>query len=132
MIRRDERGNVALITTLAMLITLVVFMAATNLIVYSYGKGVLRTGVDEAARAGSAQGALGGPTAACQEKAAQVMTNLLPGPFGHGITISCVVSGGQVMAVASGTFRAWLRVIPALSLRVVGTANLATNPTPTS
>lgn len=132
MIRRDERGNVALITTLAMLITLVVFMAATNLIVYSYGKGVLRTAVDEAARAGSAQGAPGGPTASCQEKATQVMTNLLSGPFGHGITISCAVSGDQVIAVASGTFPAWLRVIPALSLRVVGTATLATNPTPTS
>ncbi len=91
----DERGNVALITTLAMLITLVVFMAATNLIVYSYGQGVLRTAVDEAARAGSAQGAPGGPAAACQDKAAQVMANLLPGPFGHRITISCVLSRGS-------------------------------------
>lgn len=115
-----------------MLITLVVFMAAANLIVYSYGRGVLRTAVDEAARVGSVQAAPGGPVGACQEKAAQVMANLLGGPFGHHVAISCQVSADQVVAVATGTFPAWLPVIPPHSLKVVGTATVSTDPTPSS
>lgn len=113
-----------------MLVTLVVFMVAANLIVYSYGRGVLRTAVDEAARAGSIQGAPGGPAAACQQKASQVMANLLHGPFGQHITISCQLSGGQITAVAAGTFPAWLHVVPAYTLKIVGSAPLSTNPTP--
>ena len=45
--------------------------------------------VDEAARAGSLQGAPGGPVAACQAKAAEVMGNLLPGPFAASVRITC-------------------------------------------
>ena len=60
--RKDEHGNAALVTVLAMAITLVVFMVAINLIVDEYGKGAIRTAVDEAAQAGSLQGAPGGPT----------------------------------------------------------------------
>ena len=44
-----------------MLISIVVFMAALNLIIDEYGKGAIRTAVDEAALAGSQQGAAGGP-----------------------------------------------------------------------
>ena len=121
-----------MVTTLAMAITVVVFMGAINLIVDEYGKGVMRTAVDEAARAGSLQGAPGGPVAACDTKAAEVMTGLLAGPFGHDITISCAIQGDQVVAVASGSLPAWLRVIPTDTLRVVGTAPLELSPTPTS
>jgi hypothetical protein len=113
-----------------MLITLVVFVAATNLIVYSYGRGVLRTAVDEAARAGSLQGTPGGPIVACQDKADQVMANLLAGPFGQHITITCQLSGAQVVAVATGTRPAWLRLLPAYHPRVVGSATLSADPNP--
>ena len=115
-----------------MTITVVVFLAAINLIVDEYAKGVMRTAVDEAARTGSLQGAPGGPVAACQAKAAQVMANLLAGPFGRSVTVTCGVQGDQVIAVASGSLPGWLRVIPTDPLRVVGTADLERNPTPRS
>jgi len=115
-----------------MAITLVVFLAAINLIVDQYGKGVMRTAVDEAARTGSLQGAAGGPVAACQAKAAEVMSNLLSGPFGHDITINCTLQGDHIVAVASGSLPGWLRVVPNDTVRVTGTALLENNPTPTS
>jgi hypothetical protein len=126
----DERGNAAFVTVVAMAITLVVFMAAANLIVDTYGKGVVRTAVDEAARAGSVQGAPGGAIAACQTEAAQVMANLLHGPFGRHITISCGVEGNQVVAVGAGILPAWLNVVPSATVHVVGAATLEHNPAP--
>ena len=86
--RRSDRGSTALITLFAMLISIVVFMAALNLIIDEYGKGAIRTAVDEAALAGSQQGAAGGPVGACQAKAAEVMAGLLNGPFGKQVTIA--------------------------------------------
>ena len=111
-----------------MAITLIIFMAAINLIVDEYGKGAIRTAVDEAAQAGSLQGAPGGPLAACQAKAAQVMSGLLNGPFGHGIHINCTLTGAQVTATAAGNLPAWLAIIPVDTIRVVGSAPIETNP----
>jgi hypothetical protein len=112
-----------------MAITLVVFMVAINFIVDEYGKGAIRTAVDEAAQAGSLQGAPGGPIAACQAKASQVMSGLLNGPFGRNVTITCGVNAdGQVVATAEGTLPAWLRVIPTDPIHVVGSARIETNP----
>ena len=124
----DQAGNAALVTVIAMAITLIVFMAAINLIVDEYGKGAIRTAVDEAAQAGSLQSAAGGPIAACQAKAAQVMSGLLNGPFGHDITISCTVQAGQVVATASGNLPAWLTIIPVDTIHVVDSAQIETNP----
>ena len=127
--QNDERGNAALVTVLAMAITLVVFMVAINLIVDEYGKGAIRAAVDEAAQAGSLQGAPGGPISACQAKASQVMSGLLNGPFGRNVTITCGINAnGQVVATADGTLPAWLRVIPTDPIHVVGTARIETNP----
>jgi hypothetical protein len=111
-----------------MAITLIVFMAAINLIVDEYGKGAIRTAVDEAAQAGSLQDAAGGPIVACQAKAAQVMSGLLNGPFGHHITISCEVQAGQVVATANGNLPAWLTIIPVDPIHVVDAAQIETNP----
>jgi hypothetical protein len=124
----DEAGNAALVTFIAMTITIVVFMAAINLIVDEYGKGAIRTAVDEAAHAGSLQGAGGGPIAACQAKAAQVMSGLLNGPFGHHITVSCTIQAGQVVATASGNLPGWLTIIPVDPIHVVDAAQIETNP----
>jgi hypothetical protein len=127
--RKDEHGNAALVTVLAMAITLVVFMVAINLIVDEYGKGAIRTAVDEAAQAGSLQGAPGGPIAACQAKASQVMSGLLNGPFGRDIAITCGINAnGQLVATANGTLPAWLRLVPTDAVHVIGSAHIETNP----
>jgi flagellar basal body-associated protein FliL len=127
--RGDEQGSAALIIMLAMLVVVVAFMAGANLVVFEYGQGTVRTAVDEAARAGSQQLAPGGPIGACQAKAAEVMANLLPGPFGRGVTITCTQSGNDVVATATGRFPGWLPPIPALSVHIHGASHLEQNPT---
>lgn len=127
----DEDGSTALITLFAMLIVLAVFMAGANLVVFEYGQGSVRTAVDQAARAGSEQLVPGGPLAACQNKATEAMANLLPGPFGRGITINCQIQGNDIVATASGHFPGWLPPIPALPVHIQGVSQLEQNPTPT-
>jgi hypothetical protein len=129
--RRSERGSTALITLFAMLISIVVFMAALNLIIDEYGKAAIRTAVDEAALAGSQQGAAGGPVGACQAKAAEVMAGLLNGPFAKQVAISCSLdpATGQVVATGSGDLPGWLTVIPAAPIHVTGAALVEHNPT---
>ena len=127
----DDRGSVALITGICMLIGLVVLLVATNFVVDQYGKGAVRTAVDEAAAAGSQQGAPGGPVAACQAKAAEIMSGLLSGSFARTVSITCSVNAltGQVVATGTGHFPGWLSVVPAMPLHVTGTAILSQNPT---
>ena len=116
--------------TVAMAFTLVLFVAAINVVIDSYGKGAMRTAVDEAARAGSLQGAPGGPVAACQAKAAEVMGNLLPGPFAASVRITCGIDGGDVVAVATAGLPGLVRLVPTVGVRTVGSATMETNPTP--
>lgn len=125
-----ETGSAGLVTVVAMLIVLLFFMAGANLVVFEYGQGTVRTAVDEGARAGSQQQAAGGPVAACQTKAAEVMSNLLPGPFGRGVTITCTIQGNTVVATAGGTFPGWLPPVPTVSVHIVGSSQLEQNPTP--
>jgi hypothetical protein len=123
-------GTAAVLTPVAMLLTLIVFVVGINLVIDEYGKGAIRAVVDEAARAGSVQGAIGGPVEACQAKAAEVMGGLLGGSFGKGISVSCALSGNEIVAVASGSLPDWMHVVPAERLHVIGTARVETNPTP--
>jgi len=124
----DMTGSAALSILLGMLIVIVVFMAGTNFVVFEYGQGVVRTAVDEAARAGSEQQAVGGPIGACESKATQVMGNLLPGPFGRDVTITCAMQGYDVVATATGEFPGWLPPVPALAIHILGSSQLEANP----
>ena len=59
-----------------------------NVVVFSYGKGTVRTALDEAARAGARQG-----LAACEATADQVMGDLLGGALGGDVDITCADAG---------------------------------------
>ena len=128
----DETGNAMVTTLLAMLIGVAVLFFAANLIVDSYGKGALRTAVDEAAQAGALQGAPGGAVAACQAKESEVMSGLLSGPFGAQVHLGCAISGDQLVATAQGSLPGWLPPVPAVSVHILGTSTLESNPSPSS
>jgi len=119
-------------TLLAMLIGVAVLFFAANLIVDSYGKGALRTAVDEAAQAGALQDAPGGALAACQAKEAEVMSGLLSGPFGAQVHLGCAISGDQLVATAQGRLPGWLPPVPPVPVHILGTSTLESNPTPAS
>ena len=84
-----------------------------------------------AAQAGSLEGAPGGPVAACLAAAAQARGNLVSGPLGRDVRITCTVegTGPQVIVVtADGTLPNWVVPITA-HVHVMAQANIEVDPT---
>ena len=96
---------------------MLLFVAALNFVLDEYAKGALHAAVDDAAQAGATAG---GSLRACQGEAAEVKANLLPGPFGDGVTITCSLEGDSVVAVASGRLPSLVPPVPRVEVSVVG------------
>lgn len=125
----DDRGDSFVVTLAAVLLLLVAFLMATNLIVDEYGRGVVRTAVDEGAQAGAVAGNPEPAVAACQAKEAEVMSGLLAGTFGRRVHLSCSVQGQLVTASAAGELPGWLPPIPAVKVAQFEISHLETAPT---
>ncbi|MFT3852011.1 MAG: hypothetical protein QM733_04630 [Ilumatobacteraceae bacterium] len=82
---------------------LMLLVQILNVVVFTYGKGSVRTALDEAARAGARQG-----LAACEATGSQVIHELLGGSMADGVTISCSDAGRSVSATATVHFDGWL------------------------
>ncbi|HYA44540.1 MAG TPA: hypothetical protein VED59_02970, partial [Acidimicrobiales bacterium] len=115
--RAGDHGSAVAPGVVAIAILLLIFVAGLNFVLDEYAKGALHTAVDEAAQAGATAG---GSLAACQAMAAQVRADLLPGPFGSRITISCTLQANEVVASASGSLPSMVPPVPPLGVSVVG------------
>jgi hypothetical protein len=100
---------------LAVAFTLVVAVIVVNLFLYLYGQGAARAAVDEGVRAGSRVAA---GVDVCQERAAEVLANLIPGPLGDGVIVSCGNTGDELVAVADVTLDSPLPGVPSWSFRM--------------
>ncbi|HTT88165.1 MAG TPA: hypothetical protein VMF65_01335 [Acidimicrobiales bacterium] len=112
-----ESGSAVVPGALAIAILLVVFIGALNFVLDEYAKGAIRTAVDEAAQAGATAG---GSLAVCEAEATQVRRNLLPGPFGDGISVTCAQQGGEMVSSATGSLPSLLPLVPAIHASLVG------------
>ncbi len=74
-----------------------------------YGRGVLRSAVDEGARAGAREGAT---LDDCQARAAGVTGDLLGGTLGNTVRLTCAEANGVVTARATASFPGWLPGVP--------------------
>jgi hypothetical protein len=101
----------------AIAILMVVFVGAANFVLDEYAKGALRTAVDEAAQTGATSG---GSLSACLAEASQVRGDLLPGPFGAGVSVTCRVEGREMLASASGVLPSLVPEVPRVHVSVVG------------
>jgi len=113
---------------MAVLISMVVLVAITNLIVFEYGQGVVRAAVDQGVREGARTTT---PVASCQAAAQQVITDLLggrEGSMGAGVSITCTQAGGRIDANATGRFKAWLKPLPDWSFTSTATAGVESLP----
>lgn len=106
--RRDDRGTTTAAVA-AIGLAIVALLVLTNVLVYQYGRGAVRSAVDQAARAGSRAS---GSEAACEQRAQQALDALVGGPLGDDITITCSDDGTHVTASATGTFHGWLDLVP--------------------
>jgi len=90
-------------------LSLLFFTMMANVIVFMYGRGVVRAALEEGVRAASPAAAT---TATCQRAADETMRSLLGGSMGRDIRIDCEIRGGEVHASATGHFRGWLPGMP--------------------
>lgn len=107
--RRSERGVTTLSTILVMALSLVFFVNLAQVVVWQYGRGSVRAALDEAARVGAGTQ---GDVASCEERAADVLADLLGGSMGDEVVIRCHDDGSALVAEATVVFRAWLPPVP--------------------
>ena len=113
--RTGDRGAATVVVVLLAGMLFYGFLAFTNFVIYQYGRGVVRSAVDQAAQAGSRASA---STDTCQARADEALDNLAGGTLGDNITVSCADNGQFVTATATATFSSLLDVIPDYSFTV--------------
>jgi hypothetical protein len=115
LIRADERGLTSVGILLAVAFTLMVAVIVVNLFLYLYGHGAARAAIDEGVRIGSRVGA---GAVACEQRAGEALTGLMPGPLGRDIAISCGPVADELVAVAEVTLSSPLPGVPSWSFRM--------------
>lgn len=100
-------------------LSLLLVVVLANVVVFGYGRGVVRAALDEGVRAGSRVDA---GAAECLERAQGVLDDLLAGPLGDGVAVACSDDGGFVRAEATVRFAAWLPPVPDWSFTLAATA----------
>ncbi len=97
---------------LAVGLSLVLLASLANLLVFSYGRGVVRAALDEGVRAGSRAGA---SLTECEARARAVLGDLLSGSLGEGVEVRCARRDTTVTAQATAAFPAWAPLVPSWS-----------------
>lgn len=108
-------------------LALLFLVLVANVIVFQYGRGVVRAAMDEAARAGSlAVGSDAERVRACGVRADDVLDDLLGGPLGDDVAVSCSVDrSGPVPVVtarADVAFQSWVDPVPDWSFTATAVA----------
>lgn len=114
-----ERGTAAVSHTVAIAMSMIVFVLCANVIVALYARGVVRGALDEGVRAGARTTA---GMAECQRRVDDVLDQLLGGPMGHGVAAACGETAGTVTAAADAVFPGWLPGVPDFTFRIAATA----------
>lgn len=114
---RDDRGFSSLQFVLASAFTFLLFIALANLVVVQYGRGAVRSALEQGARAGSVGGVV-----VCEMTASSVIADLLGGRMSDDLALSCVVEDGAVVASASATFESWTPFAPDFSFSLTSRA----------
>ncbi|MGH9011606.1 MAG: hypothetical protein ACRDYF_17445 [Acidimicrobiia bacterium] len=98
---------------------LVLFVMLVQIVVWQYGRGVVRAALDEGARAGAPASS---DWRICETKAADVLGDLLGGRLGQEVHVTCDEEGDEMVARAEVTFRSWLAPGPDWTFAVAAAA----------
>ena len=99
-----DRGAAFISLVVATGIVLVLVTAIMQVIVFQYGKGTVRAALDEAARSAARSPAV---IETCQDRAANVLGDLLAGEMGDGVVVTCLDAGDRVVVTANVHFDGW-------------------------
>lgn len=116
---QGEAGEAVPAYVFALGLSLLFFVLLVQFVVWQYGRGVVRSALDEGARVGAPAEAGPGD---CEARAHDVLADLLGGPMGAEVDVRCRQTPTQMVAVANVTFRAWLPPSPDWSFEVAATA----------
>ena len=101
-------------------LTMLVFVALANLVVDLYARGVVRAAVDEGARAGAP---IDASPAECEQRARDVVRNLLGGELGRDVQVECHDEPGRVTAGVVVVLHGWIPgIVPDWTFTLVGSA----------
>ncbi len=112
-LRVSEAGLTSVQFVLAAGLSLFLFLGLANLVVVQYGRGAIRSALEQGARAGSISG-----VESCEATASGVVDQLLGGSMSDGIQVRCTVGGGRVSASATAEFRAWIPGVPDFAVSI--------------
>ncbi|HVM00774.1 MAG TPA: hypothetical protein VM324_15905 [Egibacteraceae bacterium] len=107
--QRAEGGFVTVQYVAVVGLSLLFVVMLANLVVFQYGRGVVRAALDEGARAGTRTTA---GAAECEARAGDVLADLLGGAMGAGVRLRCADDGDLVRASADVVFVGWLPAVP--------------------
>ncbi len=97
---------------------MLLFLALANLVVFQYGRGAIRSALDQGARVG----AISSSAARCEQRIDEVLGQLLGGRMGDGVATRCQVGPGTVTATGSATFPSWTPFGADLTFELVAVA----------
>ena len=119
-----DRGVSSVQFLLAAGMALVLFVALANLVVVQYGRGVVRSALEQGGRAG----ALTGDPVLCEAVAQDVASQLLGGRMSDDLVVACEVEGELMVASGSGVFESWTPLGPDYSFSIASTTALEPDP----
>lgn len=103
-----DRGVSSVQFILAAALGLFLFVALANLVVIQYGRGALQSALEQGARAGSVEG----QPSACEEKAGEVVGQLLGGRMSDVLAVRCQLVGTSIVASGVAVFPSWTPLAP--------------------
>ncbi len=120
----SEGGVSSIQFVLAAAMALILFLALANLVVVQYGRGAIRSALEQGARSAS----ISGDAIECERKALDVIGQLLGGRMSERIELSCAVGPDQVVAVARAVFESWTVLTPDFEVALEARATLEWDP----
>lgn len=92
---------------LASALALFLFVALANVVVVQYGRGAIRSALEQGVRAGSVGG-----VSVCENTALTVVEDLLGGRMSDDLSLTCNIDGSAMVAAATVTFESWTPLTP--------------------
>lgn len=115
--RLADRGVSSVQFVLASALALLLFLVLANLVVVQYGRGAIRSALEQGARAGSVGGVV-----SCEATARAVIQDLLGGRMSDSLVLSCAAGAAGVSASAEGSFESWTPLTPDFRVSLSSTA----------
>jgi hypothetical protein len=120
----SDSGVASVQFLLAAGLALILFLALANLVVVQYGRGAVRSALDQGARAG----AISRDADVCESTASDVVAQLLGGRMSDHLVVSCAASGRLMVARGSAVFETWTPLSPDISVSLISEAILERGP----